>query len=342
MDLDLNDTSLSFISGLSCKDDDSVMLPDSLNSEGCSQMDAGDLLKMDSSQDLFNINFDKGSLSSEPSDGLINALADAADFSMVDSSSLNNPIITTVQSTVACNFITTASSSSPAKTVEWPTAKIINTNKPGQAQLLILQKPNAANLQTMLAGAKTVPTSNVAIVQTSTAGGGNTKYLTLPSLNASGNILSLNTSGNSTGKSNDVKILLSQIPTSTPTFVTAKPVQASGSNPLQIPLKRAVTPSSSGQMVTKVIIQNNTVSNASMMTPVPVSGTVTTPAGSGQPQSILLASPNKTYTLSRNNIFNLNNSHQMLKPILGTPAKQVSFCCCHCLNNIYKNNFSQS
>lgn len=329
MDLDLNDTSLSFISGLSCKDDDSVMLPDSLNSE--SQMDAGDLLKMDSSQDLFNINFDKGSLSSEPSDGLINALADAADFSMGDSSSLNNPIISTVQSTPACNFITTASSSlsSPAKTVEWPTAKIINTNKTGQAQLLILQKPNAANLQTMLTGAKTVPTSNVAIIQTSTAGGGNTKYLTLPSLNASGNILSLNTSGNSAGKSNDVKILLSQIPTSTPTFVTAKPVQASGSNPLQIPLKRAVTPSSSGQMVTKVIIQNNTVSNASMMTtPVPVSATITTPAGSGQPQSILLASPNKTYTLSRNNIFNLNNSHQMLKPILGTPAKQVSFYFC--------------
>ncbi|GIY39819.1 protein lin-54 homolog [Caerostris extrusa] len=117
------------------------------------------------------------------------------------------------------------------------------------------------------------------------------------------------------------------MPPSTPTFVAAKSVVSANatqntSSPLQAPLKRAVTPSSSGQMVTKVIITNNSTSNQALITPVPVSTSSSSPMQTGQQQSILLASPNKTFTLSRNNIFNLNNSHQILRPILGTPAKQ--------------------
>ncbi|XP_055934386.1 protein lin-54 homolog isoform X1 [Argiope bruennichi] len=324
VDIDLNETTLSFISSLTCKDDDSVLLPEAMNSESCTAIDANELLKsgiIDPNQDLFNISFDKTGLTSEQTEGIINTLTtmdgakDSTDLNINDPN-LNSNI-------VQSSFITTAS---PLKTVEIATPKsnVINTNKPGATQLLIFQKPTS----TMLVGAKTVPTvssSNVAIVQTSTGASSGTKFLTLPTLNASGNLIST-VNPSSSGKTNDVKILLSQGPTSNPTFVTAKPMVSvnatNTSSPLQAPLKRAVTPSSSGQMVTKVIITNNATSNQTLITPVPVSSTSTSSVQNSQPQSILLTSPNKTFTLSRNNVFNLNNSHQILRPILGTPAKQ--------------------
>ncbi|CAL1275676.1 unnamed protein product [Larinioides sclopetarius] len=321
--MDLNEATLSFISNLTCKDDDSVLLPEAMNSESCTPIDASELLKsgiIDPNQDLFNISFDKTGLSSEQTEGIINTLTTMDGAKSSTDLNINDPNLNS--NIVQSSFITTAS---PIKTIEIATPKsnVVNTNKPGATQLLIFQKPS--NVPTMLVGTKAVPTassSNVAIVQTSTGASSGTKFLTLPTLNTSGNLIST-VNPSAPGKTNDVKILL---PTSNPTFVAAKPVVSvsatNTSSPLQAPLKRAVTPSSSGQMVTKVIITNNATSNQTLITPVPVSTTSASSVQNSQPQSILLASPNKTFTLSRNNVFNLNNSHQILRPILGTPAKQ--------------------
>ncbi|XP_035228924.1 protein lin-54 homolog isoform X2 [Stegodyphus dumicola] len=328
-DMDLNESSLSFISSLSSgKDEDSVILPDTVNVDVNNHIIKGNMMKADSvdcAQDIFSIAFDKTGLNAEQTDSLMNTLssvestANLQDFAIVNNSDLTTSVVQTTTS----NFITSVPCT---KTADLPSAKVnvSNLNKPGATQVLIFQKP-PGNLSTMLVGTKSVPVasaSNVAIVQTSTGVASGTKILTLPTLNTSGNVINA-VNPTSAVKTNDVKILLSQVPGTASSFVTAKPlVSTSNANSgLQGPLKRAVTPSTSGQMFTKVIITNNTSSNQSLVTPVPVSATATTPIAGTQPQSILLASPNKTYTLSRN-LVNISSSQQILKAVPGTPPKQ--------------------
>ncbi|XP_015930274.1 protein lin-54 homolog isoform X2 [Parasteatoda tepidariorum] len=319
-----------------------------MNSESCNQMCTDDLIKTDvieANSDLFNINFDKHSLNIESSDSLLNALtaveggSGLADFDSINESSvpqetnLGQDVVMTNEGKLVSetnivqspsNFITTASLS---RTVELPSIKsnVSTVNKTGTTQLLIF--PKQSNLQNMLVGAKTLPVasaSNVAaIVQSSPGVSSGTKILTLPSLNTSGNVINTMSSAQP-GKLNDVKILLSQ-GSNSGSFITAKPIVTAGGNAanqvFQGPLKRAVTPSSNNQMVTKVIITNSANSGASIVSPVPVSAASSSASATGQPQSILLASPNKTLTLSRN-LVSLGGSQQILRTVPGTPTKQ--------------------
>ncbi|XP_054716591.1 protein lin-54 homolog [Uloborus diversus] len=343
-DIDLNESSLSFMSSLSSgKDEDSILMPDTMNIVAENPLGESILRTdtVDCNQDLFNISFDKNSLNSDPSDNIVNTLSSVdgtvnlSNFSIISDANLMTNAVQSSDSSFLTP-ISTVTSVPAIKSADAPLSKVglVNTNKSNPTQVLIFQKP-PTNLSTVFVGAKGVPgvsASNVALVPQSGVVSAGTKILTLPTVNATGNILNA-IAPSTAAKPGDVKILLSQVPGTTPTLVANKPVVstiASSSNTSQGPVKRAVTPSSTGQMITKVIITNNAASNQTLVSPVPVSATATTPIVVTQSQPILLASPNKTYTLSRN-LLNISGSPQVLREYFsssnqvkakGTPTKQ--------------------
>lgn len=320
----MNESSLSFISSLSSgKDDDSIILSDAVNAGTSFNTEIRIKNEMVNSE-LINISFDKSNLSSENAETTaspvttVDPISNLTQFSILNDSGLAK---SNVQSSV-CNFITTMS---PGKSVELPSVKtgITNSNKANSAQLLIFQKPTTNIPMIVGKGVPVASASNVAIVQPSTVVSSGTKILTLPTLNTSGNLINA-VAPSGSGKTGDVKILLSSMPCAT-SVVSTKPIISTSSinSNLQGPLKRAVTPSSTGQMITKVIITNNASSNQTLVSPVPVSASGTTPITVTQPQSILLTSPNKTFTFPRN-VLNLSGSQQIIRALPGTPTKQVT------------------
>lgn len=324
-DVEMNESSLSFISSLSSsKDDDSLILPDTVNVNASSSFSA-DVVKTEAiSPDLLNISFDKCDLNSEViTSNLtpVGGVSNIPQFTVLNECNLTK---SNVQSPLS-NFVTNVSS---AKTVELSTLKtgVTNSNKANAAQLLIFQKPPSTMPAVIVGkGMPVASVSSVALVQPSTVVSSGTKILTLPAINAAGNLISTVTPTGS-GKTGDVKILLGGVPCSS-SLVTSKSVSStivsSANSNLQGQLKRAVTPSSTGQMVTKVIITNNATTNQSMVSPVPVSASGTTSVAISQPQSILLTSPNKTITLPRS-VLNVSGSQQIIRTLPGTPSKQVS------------------
>lgn len=326
-DVEMNESSLSFISSLSSKDDDSIILPDAINVNASGDLSSEASMRADDlAHDLINISFDKNDLipvTIESNLSSVDSISNIQQFSVLNDSNLTK---NNVQCTVS-NFVPSVS---PAKTVELSTIRttVANANKPNAAQLLIFQKP-PTSMPTMLVGKgggiPVASATSVALVQPSTVVSTGTKILTLPALNAAGNLINA-VNPSSSGKTGDVKILLSGVPCST-SLMTTKSVNSttvsSLNSTLQGPLKRAVTPSSTGQMITKVIITNNASSNPTLVSPVPVSASPTTPISvANQPQSILLASPNKAFAFPRS-VINVSGPQQIIRNLPGSPTKQV-------------------
>lgn len=245
--------------------------------------------------------------------------------SISDSTSGGNSVVT---STVA-EVVSSSLNCTPVnKTLANVSTKASNT------QVLILQKPPVSSASLIVPGKNVLPiatsidsSSNVTVVQPVIGPSGATKFVTIPAMGmlSGANSNSSVPSALSAVKGSDIKILLPQ-PSSSSGSATVLPIRELVGNSAtleQVTAKRNTASNVNNQVITKVIITNNPASSedAPAATSIPVSVSGSLPSSTGPQQSLLITSPPKTLTLTRN-IVNVSGSQQIIRTVSATPTKQ--------------------